>query len=198
MTELEKMQQGERFDPCDQEIQALRQQTFTLLQQFNRTLSDKGRSLAKKLFRQVGARSVISPPFLCEFGKTISIGNNCFINMGVTMLDNAPITLGNHVLVGPACQFYTASHPLDYQGRRAWEFSCKPIVVEDDVWIGGNVVICQGVTIGARSVVAAGAVVTKDVPPDSLVGGNPAKVIRCLLDDNSAKLNSTTRNENEQ
>ncbi len=198
MTELEKMQQGQAFDPCDREIQALRQQTFTLLQQFNRTLSDKGRSLAKKLFNQLGSRSTITPPFLCEFGKTISIGDNCFINMGVTMLDNAPILIGNHVLIGPASQFYTASHPLDYQGRRAWEFSCKPIVVEDDVWIGGNVVICQGVTIGARSVVAAGAVVTKDVPADSLVGGNPAKVIRSLLDDNSAKLNSTTRNENEQ
>lgn len=198
MTELEKMQQGQAFDPCDREIQALRQQTFTLLQQFNRTLSDKGRSLAKKIFNQLGSRSTITPPFLCEFGKTISIGDNCFINMGVTMLDNAPILIGNHVLIGPASQFYTASHPLDYQGRRAWEFSCKPIVVEDDVWIGGNVVICQGVTIGARSVVAAGAVVTKDVPADSLVGGNPAKVIRSLLDDNSAKLNSTTRNENEQ
>lgn len=198
MTELEKMQQGQAFDPCDREIQALRQQTFTLLQQFNRTLSDKGRSLAKKLFNQLGSRSTITPPFLCEFGKTISIGDNCFINMGVTMLDNAPILIGNHVLIGPASQFYTASHPLDYQGRRAWEFSCKPIVVEDDVWIGGNVVICQGVTIGARSVVAAGAVVTKDVPADSLVGGNPAKVIRSLLDDNSAKLNSTTRNKNEQ
>ncbi|MCE2572166.1 sugar O-acetyltransferase [Motilimonas eburnea] len=197
MTELEKMQRGERFDPRDQEIQALRQQTFTLLQQFNRTFSDKGRSLAKKLFKQIGARSVISQPFLCEFGKTISIGDNCFINMGVTMLDNAPITLGNHVLVGPACQFYTASHPLDYQGRRAWQFSCQPIVVEDDVWIGGNVVICQGVTIGARAVIAAGAVVTKDVPPDSLVGGNPAKLIRSLVDKKRENDQSINRIKNE-
>ncbi|MFO6423190.1 sugar O-acetyltransferase [Motilimonas sp. KMU-193] len=181
MTELEKMQQGQAFDPCDQEIQALRQTTFTLLQQFNRTLSDKGRKLAKKLLKDFGARSVLTPPFLCEFGKTISIGDNCFINMGVTMLDNAPITIGNHVLIGPACQFYTASHPLDYQARRAWGFSCKPIVVEDDVWIGGNVVICQGVTVGARAVIAAGSVVTQDVPADSMVGGSPAKVIRSLV-----------------
>ena len=96
------------------------------------------------------------------------------------MLDNASITIGNHVLIGPNAQFYTPSHPLDYRKRREWEIICLPITVEDDVWIGGNVVICQGVTIGARSVVAAGSVVTKDVPPDTMVGGQPAKLIKRL------------------
>lgn len=180
MTEIEKMQLGLAFDDNAHEIQVLRHQTFTLIQQFNRTFSAKGRALAKKIFAQVGARTIITPPFLCEYGKTISIGDHCFINMGVTMLDNAPISIGNHVLIGPATQFYTPSHPLDFQARRAWESHCLPIVVEDDVWIGGNVVVCQGVTIGARAVVAAGAVVTQNVPPDTLVAGIPAKVIKQL------------------
>ncbi|MCE2595997.1 sugar O-acetyltransferase [Motilimonas cestriensis] len=178
MTELEKMQLGVEFDPDANEIQVLRHQTFTLIQQFNRTFAPKGRALAKKIFAKVGSQTIITPPFLCEFGKTISIGDRCFINMGVTMLDNAPITIGNNVLIGPSSQLYTASHPLDFKKRRQWECCNLPIVVEDDVWIGGNVVICQGVTIGARSVVAAGAVVTKDVAPDTLVAGVPAKMIK--------------------
>ncbi|MGL6170973.1 MAG: DapH/DapD/GlmU-related protein, partial [Vibrio sp.] len=89
---------------------------------------------------------------------------------------------GNHVLIGPNVQFYTASHPLDYRRRRAWETICQSIVIEDDVWIGGNVVINQGVTIGARSVVAANSVVNQDVPSDSLVGGTPARILRSLKD----------------
>lgn len=105
-----------------------------------------------------------------------------FINMNVVMLDGAPITIGDHVLIGPSTQFYTASHSLDYRRRQAWETICKPIVIEDDVWIGGNVVINQGVTIGARSVVAANSVVNQDVPPDTLVGGTPARILRSLKD----------------
>ena len=85
----------------------------------------------------------------------MSIGSHTFINMNATLLDGASITIGDHVLIGPNAQFYTASHSLDYRSRRQWETICLPIVVEDDVWIGGNVVINQGVTIGARSVIAA-------------------------------------------
>ena len=96
------------------------------------------------------------------------------------MLDGAKITIGSNVMIGPATQFYTPSHSLDCLQRRKWETFCKPITIEDDVWIGGYVVINQGVTIGARSVVAANSVVNSDVSPDTLVGGAPAKVIRQL------------------
>ena len=110
----------------------------------------------------------------------IEIGDNTFINMNVVMLDGANIRIGNNVLVGPSAQFYTASHSLDHLSRRKWETFCLPITVEDDVWIGGNSVINQGVTIGARSVIAANSVVNSDVPPDCLYGGTPAKLIRHL------------------
>ena len=124
------------------------------------------------------ASSIIRSPFYCEFGKTIFIGESTFINMNANMLDGAKISIGNNVLIGPNAQFYTASHSLNYRERRNWETLCKPITIEDDVWIGGNTVINQGVTIGARSVIAANSVVNSDVPPDSLYGGTPAKLIR--------------------
>jgi maltose O-acetyltransferase len=182
MTEYEKMLAGELFNGGDSEIAEVRDKAFALLKQIN----DHGTfSRSKKLFRQLlnqlGKHSIITPPFRCEFGKQISIGDQCFLNMGVLMLDGAPITLGNNVLVGPNVQFYSASHSLDYQSRRRWETFCKPIVVEDDVWIGGNVVINQGVTIGARSVIAANSVVNHNIPADTLVGGAPARELKKLV-----------------
>ncbi|MFA0441494.1 sugar O-acetyltransferase [Vibrio sp. 10N.222.51.C12] len=180
MSEFEKMCLGMDYDAQSSEFDTLRNTAFDLLQKINQRQFEAAKPYVAQLFAHVGERSVVCPPFLCEYGKTISIGHDTFINMGVTMLDNAPITIGNHVLIGPSTQFYTPTHPLDHQRRRNWEITCLPIIVEDDVWIGGNVVICQGVTVGARSVIAAGSVVTKDVPPDTLVGGMPAKVNRIL------------------
>ena len=180
MTEFEKMQLGLDYDDFGPEMTALKESAFNLLQEINQCQFKQAKPLFKKLLKSMTEKSFIYPPFRCEYGKTISIGECSFINMGATFLDNAPITIGNHVLIGPNAQFYTVSHPTDYRKRREWVTTCLPITVEDDVWIGGNVVICQGVTIGARSVVAAGAVVTKDVAPDTLVGGQPAKLIKTL------------------
>ncbi|MCE0493069.1 sugar O-acetyltransferase [Vibrio salinus] len=180
MTEFEKMTMGIEHDVKSPEFAQLRNRAFELLQCINQRQFEVAKPYVSELFKHFGENSVVCPPFLCEYGKTISIGDGTYINMGVTMLDNAPITIGHHVLVGPGTQFYTPTHSLDYTQRKKWEFQCRPIVVEDDVWIGGRVVICPGVTVGARSVVAAGAVVTKDVPPDTLVGGMPAKVIKAL------------------
>jgi len=183
MTEFEKMMDGQPFDSFDPEIIQLRQTASRLKLEINQCIDDEERlKLHAKLFGHIGY-SLVQPPFHCEFGKTISIGESTFINMNVVMLDNAPITIGNHVLIGPNAQFYTPSHPLDYKARRDWVTVCKPIVVEDDVWIGGNAIINQGVTIGARSVVAANSVVNEDVPPDTLVGGTPARIIRKLTDE---------------
>jgi len=180
MSEFEKMKRGQVFNGADPEIDTIRNNTQQLLQQFNYNVTSSDRqSILPKVFNAFG-KSFIQAPFFCEFGKTISIGEDTFINMNVTMLDGAEITIGDHVLIGPSAQFYTASHTLDYKSRRKWETFCKPIVVEDDVWIGGSVVINQGVTIGARSVIAANSVVNHDVPADCLYGGCPAKFIKRL------------------
>ncbi|MGR5301083.1 MULTISPECIES: sugar O-acetyltransferase [Vibrio] len=185
MTELEKMMSGQVFDGGDEEIDAIRTNaTKTLLKLNSSTDAEERITLQAELLGKVG-NSYIQPPFHCEFGKTIEIGEQTFINMNVVMLDGAKITIGSHVLIGPSVQFYTASHSLDYHSRLKWETFCKPITIEDSVWIGGNSVINQGVTIGARSVIAANSVVNSDVPPDCLYGGTPAKLIRRLDQENS-------------
>ena len=180
-TELEKMLSGQVYDGADQEIDTMRSNAKKALMAFNNHQTpDQQHTLQEQLFGKVGSSSLIQPPFHCEFGKTIEIGDDTFINMNVVMLDGANIKLGNNVLIGPSAQFYTPSHSLDYRSRRKWETFCLPITIEDDVWIGGNSVINQGVTIGARSVIAANSVVNSDVPPDCLYGGTPAKLIRHL------------------
>ncbi|MGR5286533.1 sugar O-acetyltransferase [Vibrio maritimus] len=179
MTEFEKMLAGEEFDGGSESINKIRQNAADLLQAINQNTNEAQRGeLFQQLMGSMDGSSIIRSPFYCEFGKTISIGKKTFLNMNVTMLDGAKITIGNNVLIGPNTQFYCASHDLNYLKRRNWATQCDPIAVEDDVWIGGNVVINQGVTIGARSVIAANSVVNSDVPPDSLYGGTPAKLIR--------------------
>lgn len=180
MTEFEKMMNCDEFDMSSKEIVKLQRKAFRLQKKINRNLPGKSTKLFKGLFSKFGDGSLIMPPFHCEFGKTISIGKKTFINMCVTMLDNAPINIGNNILIGPNVQFYTPTHPLDHRFRRNWEATFASITIEDDVWIGGNAVICQGVTVGAGSVIAAGSVVTKNVPRGTLVGGIPAKVIKSL------------------
>ncbi|WGV98095.1 sugar O-acetyltransferase [Vibrio sp. YMD68] len=180
MTEFEKMCQGLGYDSNSPEFGILRIRAFELLQKINQRQFESAKPYVAQLLASFGENSVLCPPFLCEYGKTISVGRDTYINMGVTMLDNAAIKIGDNVLIGPNVQFYTPTHSLDCKQRRKWEVHCLPIDVENDVWIGGNVVICQGVTVGARSVIAAGSVVTKDVAPDTLVGGTPAKLIRAL------------------
>ncbi|MEZ9390328.1 sugar O-acetyltransferase [Vibrio splendidus] len=180
-TELEKMLSGQVYDGADQEIDTMRSNAKKALMAFNNHQTpDQQHTLQEQLFGKVGSSSLIQPPFHCEFGKTIEIGDDTFINMNVVILDGANIKIGNNVLIGPSAQFYTPSHSLDYRSRRKWETFCLPITIEDDVWIGGNSVINQGVTIGARSVIAANSVVNSDVPPDCLYGGTPAKLIRHL------------------
>ena len=186
MTEFEKMLAGKDFDGGADSIDHIRQNAANLLQAINQNTDDSQRSeLFQQLMGQIATSSLIRSPFYCEFGKTISIGEKSFINMNVTMLDGAKITIGNNVLIGPNTQLYCASHDLHYLKRRHWETICGPITIEDDVWIGGNVVITQGVTIGARSVIAANSVVNNDVPPNSLYGGTPAKLIRIIHENES-------------
>lgn len=122
----------------------------------------------------------IRPPILIEYGERVSIGSNVFINNDFMVLGSGRVRIGDRVLIGPGARLYTPNHPLDVELRReGWEIGL-PITIDDDAWLGGSVVICPGVTIGARSVVGAGAVVTADVPPNVVVAGNPARVVKRL------------------
>lgn len=178
--ELEKLRNGENFDGWDPQVVALRERVAAILRQAAAaTLAERGALLAQ-IFGEFGEGSVVQMPFLCEFGLGIRIGRKCFLNSGVTVLDGGDVTIGDHVLIGPNTQLYTVGHPLDYRARREWATVVAPIVIEDDVWLGGSVIVQPGVRIGARSVVASGSIVTADIPPDSLAMGAPAKVRRSL------------------
>ncbi len=120
------------------------------------------------------------PPFYCDYGAHIVVGDRFFANYGCVVLDCNEVRVGDGVLFGPQVQVYTATHPLDPADRRAgWEMA-RPIVIEDDVWIGGGAILCPGVRIGSGATVGAGSVVTRDVPPGVLAAGNPCRVVREL------------------
>lgn len=125
----------------------------------------------------------IISPFLCDYGKNIYFGHDVFVNANSYFMDGAKIHVGNHVYIGPDCGFYTANHPLNVQMRNhGFEMAC-PITIEDNVWIGAKVCVMPGVTIGANSVIAAGSVVTKDIPANVLAAGVPCKVKKELTDE---------------
>ncbi|USD38558.1 sugar O-acetyltransferase [Ferrimonas sp. SCSIO 43195] len=180
MTEYEKMLAGLDYDGGDSYINGIKHLAYQAQQRINHAESVEQAQQESRSLMTLGQGCWITPPFHCEFGRHIEMGERCFLNMGVTMLDGARITLGRNVMVGPNCQFYTAGHSLDYHQRRNWQTICRPIVVEDDVWIGGSVVIAQGVTIGRGAVIAANSTVTRDVEPLTLMAGSPARCIRRL------------------
>ncbi len=180
MNELERLRNGEPFDGWAPEVVAQRDLVSKMLQRVSTAPLDQRADMYRQILGGLGEGSVIQAGFVCEFGITITIGLRCFINTGVTVLDGDRVTIGDHVLIGPCCQIYTAGHPLDYRRRRDWEVTTSPVTIEDDVWLGGTVIVQPGVTVGARSVVAAGSVVTRDIPADSLAVGAPARVVKTL------------------
>ena len=131
----------------------------------------------------VGENAAVMPYFSCDDGKSIFIGKNFLANYNVSILDRAPVRIGDYVMIGPHTLIATVNHPISPMGRRKHLSVAKPVTIGNDVWIGGNVTILPGVTIGHNVIVAAGAVVTKDVPDNSLVGGVPAKLIRTIEND---------------
>lgn len=142
--------------------------------------SPEYRPLIEELVPGLPQSSTINPPFHCDFGHGIKIGERTFINYDAVMLDGGLITIGSNCKIGPRCQFYTPQHPIDYKEREKPIETCLPITIGDNCWLGGGVIVCPGVTIGPRCVIAAGSVVTKDIPADSLAAGNPAVVKRRL------------------
>ncbi len=144
------------------------------------SLDERKDALSKIVGYKVGDLVKVIPPFHCDLGFNIKLGNNVLINYGCMLQDCGEIVIGDNVMIGPGVKIVTAKHPYEAEKRRDWSVTCSPIEIKEDVWIGAGAIILSGVTIGARSIVGAGSVVTKDVPPDTIVAGNPAKIIREL------------------
>mgnify|MGYP001093629900 CR=1 FL=1 len=178
-TEREKMLAGETYNCLDPGLNVERQQVKRLLRLFNQAeTSPEQLAVLQQLLGGIGQNSLIWPPFYCVYGKNIYLGDNVFLNVLCTILDCNEVRLGNHVMVGPGVQIYTAAHLLQAEPRnQGWEVA-KPVVVDDNVWIGGSAILLPGVRVGLNAVVGAGAVVTRDVPANTVVAGNPARVIR--------------------
>ena len=180
-TEKGKMLAGELYNPGDKELIAERHQArikFRIINQISNDDIKLTNNLFRELFGKTGKGLYIEPPFYCEYGYNISVGNQVFMNYNCCILDNMEVNIGDRVMFAPNVQLYTATHPLDAKTRASWLEFAKPITIGNDVWIGGGAIVCPGITIGNGAVIAAGAVVTKDVPDNVLVGGNPAKIIK--------------------
>ncbi|MFI6430837.1 sugar O-acetyltransferase [Rhodococcus oryzae] len=179
-----RMLRGELYRDDDADLVAERKACQRLLDQFNATGADEDSlrlDLLTRLLGAIGEGSWIMPRFQCDYGSLITIGSNSFLNYDAILMDCAPITIGTDVSIGPRAQLLTALHPMDdHEARRQrWE-SAAPVVIGDNVWLGGGVIVCPGVTIGDDAVIGAGSVVTKDVPPRVFAAGNPCRVIREL------------------
>ncbi len=174
---------GDPYLPSDPELGDGYRRAMGLLERYNASSAtdpDGRQALLRELLGSFGVDSQIRPPFHCEYGDQLHVGARCFANFGLMALDCAPITIGDDVQIGPNVQLLTPIHPLEADIRRAgWE-SAEPIAIGDTVWLGGGVIVLPGVTIGADTVVGAGAVVSRDLPAGVLVVGNPARVIRSL------------------
>ena len=171
----------EREHGLDPDLQAEIAEAKRLLRLYNRTESmDERQPILRQLLGRVGRNSIIEPPFFCSYGHNIYLGNHVYVNFMCTIFDNNEVRIGDHVMIGPVAQIYTAAHPVQAEPRIQGVEFAQPITIEDNVWIGGAAVILPGVTVGRNAVVGAGAVVTRDVPANTVVAGNPAKVVKQL------------------
>jgi maltose O-acetyltransferase len=181
-SERDKMLAGELYDPLDPELAAARVRARDLCQALNATREtdqNERRRVLIDLFGAGGGEVWMQPPFFCDYGSNIFLGNRVFFNFNCVVLDVCVVRIGDFTLFGPSVQIYTATHPLEAELRRTREFA-KPIEIGSDVWVGGAAVICPGVTIGSGSVIGAGSVVTRDIPDGVFAAGNPCRVIRKL------------------
>jgi maltose O-acetyltransferase len=179
-TERDKMLAGELYDPMDPELVAAREHARNLCQDLNATREaqkDERRQILRELFGAGGESVWMQPPFFCDYGSNILLGERVFFNFNCVVLDVCVVKIGDFTLFGPAVQIYTATHPMNAELRRKQEFA-KPIEIGSDVWVGGGAIICPGVKIGSKAVIGAGSVVTRDIPDGVFAAGNPCRVIR--------------------
>lgn len=196
MTEQERMLSGALYHPGDEALSAARERARRLLWRYNRLdpADWAGRTaLLQELLGRLGADSWIEPSFRCDYGANITLGDGVFINYDCVFLDVAPITIGDRVLIAPQAGLYTAGHPLDPAVRATGLEFGRPITLEDDVWLGGHVTVCPGVTVGRGSVIAAGSVVTRDIPAGVVAAGIPCQVLRPLTDADRAEWEARRR-----
>ncbi|PYZ95115.1 acetyltransferase [Salipaludibacillus keqinensis] len=181
MTEKEKMLQGSLYKPADPQLLKERENAREMMKWLNElavTDYTGKESLLRKLFGSAGKNVFLEPPFFCDYGSNIHVGDDFFANFNCTFLDVCSITIGDRCMIAPQVQIYTATHPLDPTERSSGKEFGKPVVIGHDVWIGGGAIINPGVTIGNNAVIGSGSVVTKDVPDYAVVGGNPARILK--------------------
>ncbi len=183
-SEREKMLAGEMYDPFDPELVAARERARDLIQDLNATREreqDERRRLLRELFGRGGDTVWMQPPFFCDYGTNIELGERVYFNYNCVVLDVCRVTIGDYSLFGPGVQILTPMHPMNAERRRVEEYG-KPIEIGSGVWVGGGALILGGVRIGSRTVIGAGSVVTRDLPDDVLAAGNPCRVIRPIAE----------------
>jgi maltose O-acetyltransferase len=183
-TEREKMLAGDLYDPLDPELVASRNRARDLCQELNATREsdqDRRRAILRDLFGMGGESVWMQPPFFCDYGSNIELGERVFFNFNCVVLDVCPVRIGDFTLFGPGVQILTPMHPLNAELRRQQEFG-KPIEIGADVWVGGGALILPGVRVGSRTVIGAGSVVTRDIPDGVFAAGNPCRIIRAITE----------------
>jgi maltose O-acetyltransferase len=175
---------GDLYDPLDPELVAARARARDLCQALNETREaqhDERRRILRALFGKGGDTVWMQPPFFCDYGANIELGQRVYFNFNCVVLDVCRVRVGDFSLFGPAVQIYTPLHPFNADLRRRQEFG-KPIEIGSDVWVGGGAIILAGVRIGSRTVIGAGSVVTRDIPEDVFAAGNPCRVVRHIAE----------------
>ena len=193
-TARELQEEGLLYDVFEQELTDIKDRTYGLVSELSRAShfdTAYVMSLVRKIVAKIGQDSYIVPPFRCDYGDHVFIGNNTYINYNCCFLDSAKVTIGDYVYMGPNCNIFTPCHPIHHELRKekVTEYAL-PVTVGSHSWIGGDVVITPGVTIGENCVIGAGSVVTKDIPDNSIAVGNPCKVIRQINDKDREYINS--------
>lgn len=186
MTEKEKMLNGKPYNAFDEKLIRERQYAKEMIFEFNSmhsSKSEKRDEIIRRLFGKVGDKFFIEPPLRCDYGYSISIGENFYANYNCTILDCAKVIIGDNVLLGPNVSLFTAGHPIHFEVRNAGLEYAFPIIIGNSVWIGGGVIVNPGITIGDNVVIGSGSVVTKNIPSNSIAVGNPCKIIREITDD---------------
>lgn len=187
-TEKEKMLQEELYVANDLELREDAKRSRQLTRIFNQTTEEQAeyrQTLLKELFKKTGKNIYMEPPFRCDYGSNISIGNNFYANFDCIFLDVAEIKIGENVMFGPKVNLLTPGHPIDSVVRNAGLEFGKEIQIGDNVWIGGNVVVNPGVTIGSNTIIGSGSVVTKHIPENVIAAGNPCRVIRPIIEEDT-------------
>ena len=182
-TEKEKMLAGEAFKTGDAELMTDKKNARILAEKYNHSSEDDletRKALLKELFGRCGDKIMIKPPFHCDYGYQIFVGENFFANFDCVFLDAAPIEIGDNCMIGPKTCIYAISHPLNPEERQKGIGLPEKVVIGDNVWIGGGVTILPGVHLGDNVIVGAGSVVTKSFPSNVMIAGNPAKIIKKL------------------